>query len=247
MSAAPATSPMRRDLWITVLALALLVAWDASGLDRVVSAWAGGHAGFPWRDAWVTRHLLHDGGRVAAWAVFGALVLDALAGDRLFRRTRPTLGSGARWAAIGVVLANLVVVPTLKRTSATSCPWDLAEFGGVARYVPHWDWGVPDGGPGHCFPSGHAVAAFAFFALYFAWRELRPEVARRWLVATLVAGLAFGTAQVLRGAHFVSHVGWSAFACWTLAAAFDALSRRRRRSRVRPAAAAGSPASPRRS
>lgn len=119
-------------------------------------------------------------------------------------------------------------MPTIKRGSATSCPWDLAEFGGTARFVPHWAWGGSDGGPGHCFPSGHAVAAFAFFALHFAWRETHPAIAHRWLFATLGGGLVFGAAQVMRGAHFVSHVGWSAWACWTITALVAPISRRRR-------------------
>lgn len=232
-----------RDLVITLATLALLVAWDVSGLDRTVAHLVGGPAGFPWRDAWVTRSLLHDGGR---W--LSALMLALLVIVPLRRRPGAALSPRAHWGAIGVVLLNLLAVPTVKRASSTSCPWDLAEFGGTARYVTHWDFGVLDGGGGHCFPSGHAVAAFAFIALYFALRDTRPAVARRWLIGTLAAGALFGAAQVLRGAHFVSHVLWSAWACWTLAAAVDALSRLRRRPQPRPAvaAAAGSPASPHR-
>lgn len=148
------------------------------------------------------------------------------------------LGARARWGTLGAVLLNLVAVPAFKRASATSCPWDLAEFGGSAQWVSHWSWGVLDGGPGHCFPSGHAVAAFCFLALYFAWRDVRPAVARRWLWAVLAFGALFGAAQVLRGAHYVSHVAWSAWVCWALSAAVDALSRLRRRPRPRPAGAA---------
>ncbi len=222
-----------RDLAVTLLAALLLVAWDASGADLWVSRAVGDGAGFAWRDAWLTRHLLHDGGRWAAAALLAVLVWRAL-------RSGPgdVLGGRRRRAALGVVLLNLAAVPSFKRASATSCPWDLAEFGGTARRVSHWAWGVADGGPGHCFPSGHAVAAFCFLALYFAWRDARPAAARRWLAAVLVAGALFGAAQVLRGAHFVSHVAWSAWICWTLAATVDAFSRLRRRPQPRPAGAA---------
>ena len=229
---------VRRDLWVILVTLALLLAWDFSGADLRVARWADGADGFPWRNAWLTSHLLHDGGRLLAGAVLAALVIDAL-----WRRPGTSLTVPARWTAIGVVLTNLIVVPTLKRGSRTSCPWDLAEFGGRAQYVSHWAWGVADGGSGHCFPSGHAVAAFAFLALYFAWREVRPAVARAWLVGVLVAGTLFGVGQVLRGAHYPSHVAWSAWVCWTLAAVLDALSRRRqRRLGRRTAAAVGNPA-----
>ncbi len=240
----PALPCWRRDALFTLAGLTLLLAWDASGLDRVVAhAVGGGAQGFPWRDAWVTRSLLHDGGR---WA--SALVLAGLLIGLLRRQAGAAASPKAGWAALGMVLLNLLLVPGVKRSSATSCPWDLAEFGGSAQFVTHWNFGVFDGGPGHCFPSGHAVAAFAFIAMYFAWRDARPGPARAWLFGALAAGALFGAAQVLRGAHFVSHVAWSAWACWTLPAALDALSRFRRRRRPPAAgvAAVGSPAAPRR-
>ncbi|MBX3604948.1 MAG: hypothetical protein KF788_06740 [Piscinibacter sp.] len=98
-SAVAATRPdlLLRDRWGTLGALALLLAWDASGLDRPVSSWVGGHVGFPWRDAWLTRSLLHDGGR---W--LSALVLALLVADALWRTPDGGLSVGARWAAIGV-------------------------------------------------------------------------------------------------------------------------------------------------
>jgi membrane-associated PAP2 superfamily phosphatase len=122
-----------------------------------------------------------------------------------------------RWGTLAAVGVGLLLVPLLKRVSATSCPWDLAEFGGHALYVPHWRLGVSDGGPGHCFPSGHAVSAFAFLPLVTLWRRHRPAWARAWLVGILVSGAAFGTAQWLRGAHFPSHTLWSAWLCWVVA------------------------------
>ena len=60
----------------------------------------------------------------------------------------------AGWVLVGCLLA----VAALKRHSPTSCPWSLQEFGGHAVYLSHWRW-RPDGGPGHCFPSGHASGA----------------------------------------------------------------------------------------
>ena len=42
------------------------------------------------------------------------------------------------------VLTALVAVSLLKYASRSSCPWDLAEFGGVAHYVSHWDWRLRD-------------------------------------------------------------------------------------------------------
>ena len=209
-----------RDGVVTLLALAALLAWDASGLDLTVVRWIGNGSGFAFRDAWWASRLLHDGGRWAAWVLLGALVLAAW-------RTPagPTRGPtrGERWRWLAVMLASVVAVPALKRFSATSCPWDLAEFGGTARYLSHWHPGLADGGPGHCFPSGHAVAAFAFFGLYFMWRRHDRRRARGWLALVLTAGGVFGTAQLLRGAHYPSHTLWSAWLCWVIHVVADRL------------------------
>ncbi len=192
------------------LGLAALLAWDLLGWDLWVTRLYGDASGFAWRDAWLTRSLAHDGGR---W--LSALLVTALALQLRASATAPPLRDRVYW--LTVICASLLLVPAFKRFSLTSCPWDLAEFGGAAAYVPHWLSGVADGGPGHCFPSGHAVAAFAFFGLYFLWRPHRPRLARAILAATLIVGTAFGWTQLARGAHFVSHTLWTAWMCWTTA------------------------------
>lgn len=211
----PSTAPgagtrARRDLVVTLAALAAIVLWDLGGLDLPLARAFADTSGFAARHAWWSRTLLHDGGRWLAGVALAGMALHALQP----RRGRHTPAARGYWLA--VIVAAMLLVPALKRASLTSCPWDLAEFGGRARHVPHWWLGVADGGPGHCFPSGHAVAAFAFFGAYFLWREHDPRVARAWLAAVLVAGLLFGTAQAARGAHFASHTLWSAWLCWTL-------------------------------
>jgi membrane-associated PAP2 superfamily phosphatase len=203
--------PPPRDLVVTLALLAALLWWEASGLDLVVAGWYGSEAGFALRHSWWTRDLLHSGGR---WLAGVALAACALLAWRGTRAQRPQ-----RLAWFGLVLASLLLVPSLKRFSSTSCPWDLADFGGSATYVPHWLVTVVDGGPGHCFPSGHAVAAFAFLPLYFQWRGTRPRLALSLLLAVLAFGALFGWAQLARGAHFPSHTLWSAWLCWVIGAA----------------------------
>lgn len=215
----------RADLLVTLVALAALLAWDATGWDLAFARWYGTAAGFVWRDAWLTRSLLHDGGRWLAWGLLGLLVLDAV------RPAGSGPGRAERWWWIAVMLAGALLVPSIKQISTTSCPWELAEFGGVARYVSHWQFGSVDGGPGHCFPSGHAVAAFAFLGVYFLWRPYRPLLAVCSLAAVLLAGAAFGWAQLARGAHYPSHTLWSAWLCWTLCVIGDRLLRRSTRHR----------------
>ena len=233
MTAAPAQRPgvARSDLAVTLATLAALLAWDASGADLAVTRlWAGADgSGFALRDSLWTATLLHDGGRLAAWALLLALVVAAVRAPAVATSTPTVPGRAERWRWLAVMLLCVLAVPLLKRHSVTSCPWDLAEFGGTATYVSHWAFGQHDGGPGHCFPSGHAVAAFAFFGLYFQWRSHDVRRAQRWLAVVLGAGLLFGAAQLLRGAHYPSHTLWSAWLCWALNAAAAAVFRHRAR------------------
>lgn len=218
--------PPRVDLlhW-TLAALAAVLAWDLSGLDLVVLQWVSGPDGsFAWRDHVLTRRVLHDGGRL-----LGVLVLLLLAVN-VWRPLVAGPGRAERVHWLLVTLLCMVAVPALKQISRTSCPWDLAGHGGVASLVSHWDFTLGDGGPGRCFPSGHATAAFGFFAGWFVLRRHRPGLARVWLAGVLTAGALFGGAQVLRGAHHASHVLWTAWLCWALSAALLAIAPRRQRS-----------------
>ena len=202
----------RRDLAWLAAGLLLLLAWDLAGVDLVVARWFGSPNGFALRTVWWTSDLLHGGGRWLAWAVLLVLVVGIW-------RPLPVFARLTRRERVGWVLVTLVavlLVPAIKRISLTSCPWDLAEFGGVAQYVSHWRWGVGDGGAGHCFPSGHAAGAFAFLSGYFVLRTDHPRLARRWLCGVLLAGALFGLAQLVRGAHFPSHTFWTAWFCWVI-------------------------------
>ncbi|QJW84804.1 hypothetical protein HK414_17725 [Ramlibacter terrae] len=87
--------------------------------------------------------------------------------------------------------------------------------------MSHWGT-VADGGPGRCFPAGHASSGFALFGGYFAWRGVDARTAHRWLAGAGAGGLVLGLAQQWRGAHFMSHTLWTAVVCWWVAAAVDA-------------------------
>ena len=202
----------RRDLAWLAAGLLLLLAWDLAGVDLVVARWFGSPNGFALRTVWWTSDLLHGGGRWLAWAALLVLVVGIWRPLPVFAR----LTRRERVGWVLVTLAAVLLVPAIKRISLTSCPWDLAEFGGVAQYVSHWRWGVGDGGAGHCFPSGHAAGAFAFLSGYFVLRTDHPRLARRWLCGVLLAGALFGVAQLVRGAHFPSHTFWTAWFCWVI-------------------------------
>ena len=123
----------------------------------------------------------------------------------------PPLRRGALYMALAAVSVSL-----LKHSSAHSCPWDLAEYGAASL-----------AGPGRCSPAGHPVVGFALFGLYFALRPQRPAAARAALAAAWVIGLAAGAVQIARGAHFASHVLWTAWVAWAVTLAGAALAPRR--------------------
>ena len=219
-----------RDRVVTLAFLLVLVLWDFSGADRVVTGWFGNAQGFAWRNHFLTATVVHEGGRVLAWATLLSLLVCVVSQPvpvGVGLASTPQRTERLFWFV--VTLACLLLVPAIKRFSATSCPWDMVEFGGSARAVSHWLWGVTDGGPGHCFPSGHAVGAFAFFSQYFLWRPHRAGRARAWLTLVLVAGCVFALGQLARGAHPVSHSAWSAWLCWTTCALASAWRSRRSR------------------
>ncbi len=212
---------------VTGACIALLLAWEWLGIDLQVMQLLGDAHGFPLRENWWLGTVLHDGLRnlsilafislaFAVWKPFGFLHQHA-------RRERLQMLAG--------VTSSLILVSALKHISLTSCPWDLQQFGGIARHVPHWLLGVPDGGPGRCFPSGHASSGFAYLAvavpgLLSATEEGRQS-GRQFLLLVLLLGLICGVAQVLRGAHYPSHVMWTAVICW-----FSALANHRLFSRA---------------
>lgn len=210
--AAPWRRRLRVDLAWAALGLALLLAWDASGLDLPAARLFGDAGGFAWRDHWLLRGGLHDGARTLGWLIVVLLVVN------LRWPLWPALTTRERVGWLVVTLAGAAIVPLVKQASLTSCPWDLAEFGGRALYVSHWRFGVADGGGGHCFPSGHASTAFALLSGWFVLRRPHPVLARRWLWGVVLAGALLGAAQLARGAHYPSHTLWSGWLCFVLGA-----------------------------
>jgi membrane-associated PAP2 superfamily phosphatase len=199
---------------LSALFLLGLVLWDASGMDLPLAFVAGDAQGFPLRDNWWLVQVMHDGVKTLAWLFLMFLCIAVVwpvwpLSELPFAR---------RVQLVATALLAWGTVATMKASSATSCPWDLQLFGGVARYVSHWGgWRTTDGGGGRCFPASHATAGFAFVGGFFALRHQLPRLARAWLWAALATGLVLGLGQQLRGAHFMSHTLWTGWLCWMVA------------------------------
>jgi len=199
---------------VAVLVLTLL--WDLSGLDLPVLHAIGTPGGFPWRHHWLLEQVLHDGLRQLALGFYVLLGLWVLwpqtwPGPAIHRRERLVV--------VVLVALSLLAVNLVKYHSLTSCPWELQAFGGGASYVSHWNFLDTDGGPGRCFPGGHASSALAFLPLCLPWllppRAVHRQAATgwRWLMFLVFAGALAGAAQTLRGAHPPSHTLWTLLTC----------------------------------
>lgn len=211
----------RRDWLWALLILLVLMLWDMTGLDMHLAHWFGTEYGFAMRDNWFLVRVMHEGGRALGWLLVLVLAVCVSWPVGVLRQ----LDMPARVQLVASALFALLVVSLFKAKSTSSCPWDMQEFGGLARYASHWAWGVADGGGGRCFPAGHASAGFAFLGGALALRPFAPVVARRWLWGALLTGLALGWGQQLRGAHFMSHTLWTGAVCWVVACCCDVVTR----------------------
>ena len=59
----PMNPPDRRLGWLTLAALAMLLAWDATGGDLALARLAGTPLGFPLRDKGFLVQVMHEGAR----------------------------------------------------------------------------------------------------------------------------------------------------------------------------------------
>ena len=109
---------------------------------------------------------------------------------------------------IGLVLISTSLIGILKSQSAHACPWDMTL---ATAHDFFWDLSAS---AGHCFPGGHAATGFALFVGYFVYRLNEPKRAWFYLLAALILGFVMGWAQMMRGAHFLSHNLWTAWVIW---------------------------------
>lgn len=184
-------APRRWLLHAGVMAAAavLIVAvFHFGGADRALTAlfYDAGRGGFPLKDAWLLAVPGHTG---LKWLMLGFWVLCLASGGPLRR--------GALYMAVIVA-----AVSVLKHYSPYSCPWDLPAYGGSKP------------ADGRCLPAAHPLTGFALFGLYLALRGTQPRAALAALAAAWLIGLAAGAIQVARGAHFASHVMWTAWVAW---------------------------------
>jgi membrane-associated PAP2 superfamily phosphatase len=207
---------LRQTLLLAVGALALCAVFGDGRLDLAIMRWFFDDArhAFPLTDQWLLKTVLHDAARtvsaVAALALLGFTVTSWItAQPKRVHVHRQTL----LFASVAC-FASAAIVGVLKHYSAHACPWELAIFGGTAIYQPLFGAPAAAQAVQGCSPAAHPLVGYAWLGLGFAFLPSGRHAAWRAWAAALALGTLFGAVQIVRGAHFVSHVLWSAWIVW---------------------------------
>lgn len=206
----------RHIVLVSLFLAAAALAAHYSGLDeRLQEAFYDPVAAtFPWRHSSSLELVGHQLLKLVPIAAF-LLVLLAAAFAGSIAALRPW--RSVLWCLAIALCLGPAVVTQLKYVTAPPCPWDLRQYGGTAEAAASW-FAASRTDAGRCLPSGHASAGFSLLALYFAgWAIGRPRWRWGGLAVGVFAGALFGAIRMLQGAHFLSHVLWSAVVCWLVA------------------------------
>lgn len=209
-------------LLLALVAALLLAVFENSRLDLDLSLalYDPALGDFPWHHQWFFERVLHHGMKYASYALICIALLPCWLGWRGELAWLPR--RNALLAALGMVFIP-IGVSLLKSLTNRHCPWEVLEFGGFAPYLGLLQPGPTDIKAGVCFPAGHAAAGF----LWMVWGVALRPAGRLWSRLALGLGLVFGAGlgvvRLFQGAHFLSHVFWSAWFAWALSLALAAL------------------------
>jgi membrane-associated PAP2 superfamily phosphatase len=200
--------------YIVPLIMAALLIWvyPQTGWDHaLIAPYYTPQQGFFLKNHVILTLVMHDGLKTLMLLIAAGLIL--LLG---WSWQEPNLRPHRRrliWILLGIGLST-AAVSTFKFLSIHACPWDLALFGGYAPELPLFG-SLPTGvAPGRCLPGGHASGGYALLAFYFGLLDLSKRWAHFGLAAGLLFGTAMGWAQMMRGAHFLSHNLWTLLTIW---------------------------------
>ncbi|MCL6236921.1 phosphatase PAP2 family protein [Acinetobacter sp. ANC 5033] len=198
---------LRQALLLTLSLVGLLYVFPVGGsLDQAfIQPWVDLHGGFPHRNDWALAVLNH---RYIKNIVIGVYVHYIAAWICSFKYPHLKARKFEFGYFIVVALLSTAIIGLLKSQSAHACPWNMTV---ATAQGFSWDFSARQG---HCFPGGHAATGFALITGYFVYRIHRPARAYFFLSAGLILGFAFGWAQMMRGAHFLSHNLWTAWFIW---------------------------------
>ena len=212
---------LRQILGLIGGAVALLALFGLTDLDRTVTRWFfdAARGTFPLTNDWWLKTLLHDAARTVT--AVGALALLGVTGTAWLAPRLACVHARRHELAFvaAATFAAAAAVGMLKHFSTHTCPWAIVDFGGSVPYrhlfAVHGSLPPLDG----CFPAGHPLVGYAWLCVGLVLYPASRRLAKICTRTMFLIGTALGFVQVLRGAHFVSHVLWSAWTSWAIAIA----------------------------
>ncbi|HYN55151.1 MAG TPA: phosphatase PAP2 family protein [Methylotenera sp.] len=208
-----------------ILAIFLLYIYPVTGLDAwlIHPFYDAKIVAFPLKQDWFLQNIMHASFKNMLIVVALTLLMLWLCGLKIVRFNRYQFKNTwllafhqqFLWVFVAMVISTSTI-SILKHFSNHACPWDLLKYGGDQPLFALFD-ALPFGAiAGHCFPGGHASGGFALMAFYFGFKDTQAKLANIGLVIGLVLGFTMGWAQMMRGAHFMSHNLWTAWIIWML-------------------------------
>jgi membrane-associated PAP2 superfamily phosphatase len=216
---------LRHASALAITALALCAVFGDGRLDLAISRWFFDDArqAFALTNQWVLKTVLHDTARTAAVVAELTLVVLTVTSWWMGQANRFHAHRRELLFAASAALVGAAAVGTLKHFSAHACPWDLALFGGTAVYQPLFGTAATTPVIHGCSPAAHPLVGYAWLGVGFALVPKARRAAWQAWAAAFALGTGFGIVQVLRGAHFLSHVLWSGWIVWAVNVALLAL------------------------
>lgn len=200
---AHSTHPYDLLLWLALAIFTVLLS-RYSNIDWQVASYFHGPSagGFPLRNngLWLAAHSLTRQISLLLWLTLLVLTVHQVRRGERTARVQ---------AGIFILLASAVALAVnglLKTHSVHSCPWSLSALGGKADYFRLLAPLPANPGSGGCLPSGHAAVGFMWWPVVYAYARWRPSLTAIAFAAVMAFGTFCGLIQIMRGAHFVSHV-----------------------------------------
>lgn len=198
---------MRNWKAVAIVAVVITVLSQLHALDTWISdtaydveshAWMIDHATSAWR------FILYDGPKRLIILIGLLLVLYSVWPVRIASRIL------ARREAIFLLIC-LALVPTvigaIRQNSGVACPYSIQRYGG--ELSDHVAYSSISSFRNRaqivgCWPSGHVSGGFALLGFAFLCRLRNTRI--KFAIASVTAGASMGVYQILRGAHFASHI-----------------------------------------
>ena len=197
-------------LWMSLLLicsfLLFFFAFPVGGsIDlSLIQPWVSATGTFPYKSDWYLATLNHTYVKQLLTLVYITFFLLWCASFKIEKL------KAKRWQygyMFWVSMLCTCLIGFIKAHSAPACPWYMTHETSTG-FV--WDFSAT---AGHCFPGGHASTGFALLTGYFVYRLDQKQRAWFYLFAGMVLGFALGWAQMMRGAHFLSHNLWTGWGC----------------------------------